>query len=67
MVLKPLEFVDCLLDSPYFRENLHNHEREVEGTSKAIKLIVQQCRNLIERTRGMFFFHHIFLQLQLVI
>ena len=26
MGLLPLEFSDCLLDSPYFRENLKAHE-----------------------------------------
>ena len=30
MGLLPLEFSDCLLDSPYFRENLRQHEKQLE-------------------------------------
>ena len=26
MQLKPLEFSDCLSDSPFFRQSLHQHE-----------------------------------------
>lgn len=29
MGLLPLEFSDCLLDSPYYRENLRAHEKQV--------------------------------------
>ena len=38
MVLHPLEFTDCLLDSPHFRENLLAHEKELDRTSQAIKV-----------------------------
>ncbi|KAI1729033.1 BAR domain of APPL family domain-containing protein [Ditylenchus destructor] len=47
MVLKPLEFSDCLADSPWFRQNLHSHENALEETSKKIKTIEQQCRKII--------------------
>ncbi len=30
MGLLPLEFSDCLVDSPYFRENLKQHEKTLD-------------------------------------
>ncbi|EFN68151.1 Rho GTPase-activating protein 26 [Camponotus floridanus] len=45
--LKPLEFTDCLTDSPYFRENLHYHERELEKTSQQIKRLVKEVKDLL--------------------
>lgn len=49
--LLPLEFADCLLDSPYFRENLRAHEKQLDQTSADIKGIikdVQVCNNILE-------------------
>lgn len=46
MGLKPLEFSDCLLDSPYFRLSLHDHEKELDETNESIKLLIKECRNL---------------------
>ena len=37
MGLLPLEFTECLQDSPYFRDSLHSHEKELERTSNNIK------------------------------
>lgn len=48
MGLKPLEFSEALLDSPYFRENIHEHERELERANEAIKQLVKECRSLIK-------------------
>ncbi|XP_076179403.1 GTPase regulator associated with FAK isoform X1 [Ptiloglossa arizonensis] len=45
--LKPLEFTDCLTDSPYFRENLHYHERELEKTSQQIKRLIKEVKDLL--------------------
>ena len=39
MGLLPLEYSDCLLDSPYFRENLKAHERQLDAASADIKTI----------------------------
>ena len=50
MGLKPLEFADCLLDSPYFRENIHEHERELERTNEAIKHLIKECKSLLKAT-----------------
>ncbi|XP_062513890.1 rho GTPase-activating protein 26-like [Corticium candelabrum] len=47
MVLRPLEFTDCLHDSPFFRENLQAHEKELENTSEAIKGLLRECRHLL--------------------
>ena len=33
MGLLPLEFSDCLIDSPYFRENLKAHEKQLDQVS----------------------------------
>ncbi|KAH7731803.1 rho GTPase-activating protein 26 [Aphelenchoides avenae] len=46
-VLKPLEFSECLADSPWFRQNLHEHENALEDTSKRIKQVETQCRKLL--------------------
>ncbi|XP_012286877.1 rho GTPase-activating protein 26 [Orussus abietinus] len=45
--LKPLEFTDCLTDSPYFRENLHYHESELEKTSQQIKRLIKEVKDLL--------------------
>ena len=48
MGLKPLEFSDCLLDSPYFRESIHDHEKELDQANSAIKSLIRECQNLIK-------------------
>ncbi|XP_032218129.1 rho GTPase-activating protein 26 isoform X1 [Nematostella vectensis] len=53
MGLKPLEFADCLLDSPYFRENVHEHERELERTNEAIKGLIKECKALMKATENL--------------
>ena len=52
MGLLPLEFTECLTDSPYFRENLHAHERELEKTSLAIKSLIKEVKDLVSAARG---------------
>ena len=52
MGLQPLEFKECLDDSPYFRGKLHEHERELDRTSKSIKLLIADCKNLISASKG---------------
>ncbi|CAH0560204.1 unnamed protein product [Brassicogethes aeneus] len=47
VVLPPLEFTECISDSPYFRENLHKHERELEKTNQHIKRIIKEVKDLI--------------------
>lgn len=50
MGLKPLEFSEALLDSPYFRENIHEHERELDRANDAIKSLIRECKSLIKAT-----------------
>ncbi|XP_035213484.1 rho GTPase-activating protein 26-like isoform X2 [Stegodyphus dumicola] len=47
MGLLPLEFTDCLTNSPYFRENLHAHEKELERTSQSIKVLIKEVKDLL--------------------
>ncbi|XP_066246959.1 rho GTPase-activating protein 26 isoform X1 [Euwallacea similis] len=51
VVLPPLEFTECLSDSPYFRENLHKHERELEKTNQQIKRIIKEVKDLLAAAR----------------
>ncbi|XP_076249782.1 GTPase regulator associated with FAK isoform X2 [Calliopsis andreniformis] len=51
--LKPLEFTDCLTDSPYFRENLHYHERELEKTSQQIKRLIKEVKDLLQAAKNL--------------
>ncbi|CAL1533520.1 unnamed protein product [Lymnaea stagnalis] len=46
MGLQPLEFADCLTDSPYFRTKLAEHEKELERTSKFIKTLIHHGRDV---------------------
>lgn len=62
MGLKPLEFADCLLDSPYFRENIHEHERELEQTNEAIKGLIKECKALLKATESTYLKYHLELQ-----
>ena len=56
MGLLPLEFTDCLTDSPYFRESLHSHEKELERTSNNIKELVKEVKNLLQAAKRKSFF-----------
>ena len=53
MGLQPLEFSDCLTDSPYFREKLHTHEKELDRTSKAIKVLITECKELFNAAKAL--------------
>ena len=55
MGLKPLEFSDCLLDSPYFRDSIHDHEKELDQANGAIKSLIKECQNLIKALESKFF------------
>lgn len=52
MGLLPLEFTDCLTDSPYFREKLHGHEKELEKTSQQIKGLIKELNNVISAAKS---------------
>lgn len=59
--LQPLEFADCILDSPDFRDNLQRHEKELDKTSQQIKKIIKEVKELIAAAKGNFniFLNHI--------
>lgn len=52
MGLQPLEFSDCYLDSPDFRERLKCYEQELERTNKFIKEVIKDGNALIAAIRG---------------
>lgn len=56
MGLKPLEYLDCFLDSPAFRENLLSYEKELDSNSSMVKNLTKECRRLIQATEGELFF-----------
>ncbi|XP_015923916.1 rho GTPase-activating protein 26 [Parasteatoda tepidariorum] len=47
MGLLPLEYTDCLSDTPHYRENLRAHEKELETTSQAIKGLIKEVKDLL--------------------
>lgn len=51
MGLPPLEFTDCLTDSPYFRRDLQAHEKELERTSTSIKGLIKDVKDLLSKAR----------------
>lgn len=54
MGLLPLEFTDGLTDSPYFREILQAHERELDSTNISIKHLIKDIKDLIVAARSNF-------------
>ncbi|XP_055500146.1 oligophrenin-1-like isoform X1 [Leucoraja erinacea] len=48
----PLEFSDCSLDSPDFRERLKSYEQELEKTNKFIKEVIKDGNSLISAIRN---------------
>ncbi|CAC5371122.1 ARHGAP26 [Mytilus coruscus] len=53
MGLEPLEFAECLTDSPGFREKLHDHEKELERTSKAIKALISDGKDVLTASKNL--------------
>ncbi|KAJ8262154.1 hypothetical protein GJAV_G00163070 [Gymnothorax javanicus] len=51
MGLHPLEFSECYLDSPSFREKIKAHEAELDRTSRFIKELHKDGKNLINATK----------------
>uniref|UniRef100_A0AAQ4R6W9 Oligophrenin 1 n=1 Tax=Gasterosteus aculeatus aculeatus TaxID=481459 RepID=A0AAQ4R6W9_GASAC len=48
----PLEFSDCYLDSPDFRETLKCYELELDRTSKLLKELIKDGNSVITAIRG---------------
>ncbi|XP_076003744.1 rho GTPase-activating protein 10 isoform X1 [Genypterus blacodes] len=51
MGLHPLEFSECYLDSPSFREKIKTHEAELDKTNRFIKELYKDGKNLINATK----------------
>uniref|UniRef100_A0A8C1W342 Rho GTPase activating protein 10 n=1 Tax=Cyprinus carpio TaxID=7962 RepID=A0A8C1W342_CYPCA len=51
MGLHPLEFSECYLDSPAFREKIKAHEAELDKTGRFIKELYKDGKNLINATK----------------
>ncbi|XP_044748159.1 rho GTPase-activating protein 26 isoform X2 [Coccinella septempunctata] len=51
VTLPPLEFTECISDSPYFRENLRKHECELEVTNQQIKRIIKEVKDLLQAAK----------------
>ncbi|CAG4987279.1 unnamed protein product [Colias eurytheme] len=49
--LQPLEFTECLQDSPHFRENLQRHEKELERTSQQIKRLIKEVKDVVQAAK----------------
>lgn len=48
----PLEFKDCLNDSPYFRQKLQMHEQELDHTNASIKALIKEVKDLYQAARS---------------
>lgn len=54
MGLPALEFSDCYLDSPQFRDKIKSHEAELEKTNKFIKALIKDGKALIQALKSKF-------------
>lgn len=52
MGLPPLEYIDCFLDSPNFRDVITLYEKELDGNAVLVKSLVKECRRMIQATEG---------------
>ncbi|XP_066572945.1 rho GTPase-activating protein 26 isoform X2 [Amia ocellicauda] len=53
MGLPALEFSDCYIDSPQFRERLKSHELELDKTNKFIKELIKDGKALIQALKNL--------------
>uniref|UniRef100_A0A3B3I9D9 Rho GTPase activating protein 26 n=1 Tax=Oryzias latipes TaxID=8090 RepID=A0A3B3I9D9_ORYLA len=53
MGLPALEFSDCYLDSPQFRERLKSHEAELDKTNKFIKELIKDGKALVQALKSL--------------
>ncbi|XP_050544973.1 rho GTPase-activating protein 26 [Daktulosphaira vitifoliae] len=51
--LQPLEFSDCITDSPYFRQKLHEHEEVLEKTNRQIKRLIKELKELLNAAKNL--------------
>lgn len=53
MGLPALEFSDCCLDSPHFRDTLKSHEAELDKTNKFIKELLKDGKTLVSALKNL--------------
>ncbi|XP_005053765.1 PREDICTED: rho GTPase-activating protein 26 isoform X2 [Ficedula albicollis] len=53
MGLPALEFSECCLDSPQFRERLRSHEAELDKTNKFIKELIKDGKSLVAALKNL--------------
>lgn len=53
MGLLPLEYTECLTDTPHFREKLRAHEKELDRTSQAIKGLIKEVKDLLSAAKNL--------------
>ncbi|RTG83683.1 uncharacterized protein DC041_0000701 [Schistosoma bovis] len=54
-VLSPLEFRDCVVDSPNFRKALSDHEADLKIANKKVKSVLVNTRRVFEAMECKFF------------
>ena len=52
MGLPPLEYLECYLDSPTFREYIAIYEKELSSNSEKLKALLRECKQMIKATEG---------------
>jgi len=52
MGLPPLEYIDCFLDSPNFREVITLYEKELDSSAVCVESLVKECQQMIQATKG---------------
>nr|CAB3222848.1 rho GTPase-activating protein 26 [Phallusia mammillata] len=52
MVLHPLEFSECYLDSPWFRKSIQQYEEELDRTNGQIKQLIKDAKNMLNASRS---------------
>ena len=54
MVLESLEFTECLFDHPNLREKVSNHEKELDRTSKCIKNLISDTKDIHNALKSLY-------------
>ena len=52
--LPPLEYSDCFLDSPSFRDLIDLYDKELEANGADVKALIKGCQSMIDATQGTF-------------
>ena len=50
--LPPLEYSECFMDSPSFRDLIDLYDKELEANGAEVKALIKGCQNMITATEG---------------